>query len=81
MIDMNKKVTGIRLSTHADFETPISMDEFKEYFDEFMVKTDEVCHDVFNENCSKGCHGVGYPIYENGEKRKLRTYSRMFKRT
>lgn len=70
MIDENKKVVGIRLSTHVDFETPISMDGFKKYFDEFMVKTDEVCHDVFNEICPKGSHGSGYPIYEDGEKER-----------
>lgn len=70
MIDMNKKVIGMRLSTHANFEIPIGMDKFKEYFDEFMVKTDEVCHDIFNEICPKGSHGVGYPIYEDGERER-----------
>ena len=67
---MNKKVIGIKLVNWAKFKTPITMDEFKSYHDDFMVKVDEVYHDVFNENCPRGCSGCSIPIYE-GEEEKL----------
>ena len=67
MNDTNKKIIGMKLVTYANFKKPISMDEFKNFHDDFMVKVNEIHHDVFNENCPKGCSGISIPIYEGEE--------------
>lgn len=61
---MDKKIIGMKLVTTANFETPISIDEYKILHDDFMIKVDEVYHDIFNENCPNGCSGISIPIYE-----------------
>ena len=63
----NRKIVGMKLVTWANFETPIDKDEYYKLHMEFMVKTDEVYHDVFKENCPKGCSGVSKPVFEGEE--------------
>lgn len=64
---MDKKIVGMKLTNWIKFETPIDIDGFKRLHDEFMIKVDEVCHDLFNNLCSNGCTGGSTPIYEGEE--------------
>lgn len=62
---MSNEITGMKFITIANFESPISADEFKKLhgvLHEFMVKVDEICHDILCNHCPKGCRGFSVPI-------------------